>query len=176
MLTTHKLTSLDSPHFSRVDALYAQAFPWHEQREVAAKRQALSSPHYALEVWFDGEQFIGMSGSWRLDEMLYIEHLAIDSGLRSKGYGKILLSELLARAPLTVLEIDPLITEIARRRLRFYESMGFVANPWKHTHPTYHQGIADHELVVLSYPQGIDKEQYRRFNEGLCMEVMQPIA
>ncbi len=113
-----------------------------------------------------------MSGSWRLGEMLYIEHLAVDSALRSKGYGKILLAELLSRAPLTVLEIDPLTTEVAHRRLRFYQSMGFVANPWAHAHPTYHQGIADHELVVLSYPQGIDAAEYQRFKEGLCGVVM----
>lgn len=60
----------------------------------------------------------------------------------------------------------------AKRRLRFYESVGFVANPWAHTHPTYHQGIADHELVVLSYPQGIDVMEYQRFNEGVCGVVM----
>lgn len=172
MLSTHKITSTDSALFARVDALYAQAFPWHEQREPAAKAQALNDPRYTLEAWFDGEQFVGMSGSWRLGEMLYIEHLAVDGTLRSKGYGKILLAELLTRAPLTVLEIDPLTTEIAHRRLRFYESMGFKANPWAHAHPTYHQGIADHELVVLSYPQGIDAVEYQRFNEGLCGVVM----
>lgn len=172
MLSAHKLTSTDSALFARVDALYVQAFPWHEQREPAAKAQALNDPRFALEAWFDDEQFVGMSGSWRLGEMLYIEHLAVDSALRSKGYGKILLAELLSRAPLTVLEIDPLTTEVAHRRLRFYQSMGFVANPWAHTHPTYHQGIADHELVVLSYPQGIDVTGYQRFKEGLCGVVM----
>ncbi|MGL5698151.1 MAG: GNAT family N-acetyltransferase [Kluyvera sp.] len=172
MLTSQKLTSDTSPLFSRVDALYALAFPWHEQRERAAKQQALSDSRYALEAWFDGEQFVGMSGSWLIDDMLYIEHLAVDGALRSKGYGKILLAELLLRAPVTVLEIDPLTTEIAHRRLRFYASMGFAANPWAHAHPTYHQGIADHKLVVLSYPQKIDEAKYQRFNTALRQVVM----
>ncbi|VFS70414.1 Uncharacterised protein [Kluyvera cryocrescens] len=33
--------------------------------------------------------------------------------------------------------------------------------------PTYHAGIADHELIVLSYPQAIDAAQYQRFNDGV---------
>ncbi len=52
MLTCERVLSTDSPHFATLDALYARAFPWHEQRESGAKLQALSNPHYALEAWF----------------------------------------------------------------------------------------------------------------------------
>jgi GNAT superfamily N-acetyltransferase len=172
MLTCERLFSTDSPHFSTLDALYARAFPWHEQREAEAKLQALGNPHYALEAWFDDGVFIGLSGCWQFTGYSYIEHLAIDDTLRSRGYGKQLLAQILTRAPLTILEIDPLTTEIAHKRLRFYQSMGFHANAWAHRHPTYHQGIADHELVVLSYPQPIDEAQYQRFAEDLGSEVM----
>lgn len=173
LLTSKKLTSTQTPLFVCVDALYAQAFPWHEQRELPAKQRALSDPHYALEAWFDGEQFIGMSGCWAFDGYVYIEHLAVDGSLRSQGYGKRLLGQILERAPQTILEIDPLTSDIARKRLRFYESMGFFANPWPHTHPTYHTDIADHELIVLSYPQPIAEAQYLRFNDDLCQKVME---
>ncbi|WP_373240635.1 GNAT family N-acetyltransferase [Kluyvera ascorbata] len=174
MLTAKKITSTDSVLYPPLDALYTHAFPWHEQRELPAKQRALNSPHYALEAWFNGEQFIGMSGCWAFDGYVYIEHLAVDSSLRSQGYGKRLLGQILERAPKTILEIDPLTTEIAHKRLRFYEGMGFVANPWPHTHPTYHVGIADHELIVLSYPQSIDNAQYLRFNADLRHVVMGP--
>ncbi|MCS4272398.1 MULTISPECIES: GNAT family N-acetyltransferase [Raoultella] len=172
MLTSEKLTSIDSPHFPALDALYVKAFPWHEQREPLAKQRALRDPHYALEAWFDDGEFIGLSGSWQFAGYGYIEHLAIDDGLRSRGYGKRLLAEILKRAPLTILEIDPLTTEIARRRLQFYAAMGFSDNPWPHRHPTYHYGIADHALMVLSYPQAIDEAQYRHFAQQLRQVVM----
>ena len=172
MLTAQKITTTDSPLFPPLDALYTHAFPWHEQRELPAKQRALNDTHYALEAWFDGELFIGMSGTWAFNGYIYIEHLAVDGNLRSQGYGKRLLGQILERAPKTILEIDPLTTEIARKRLRFYEGMGFFANPWPHAHPTYHAGIADHELIVLSYPQAIDEAQYQRFNHDLCRIVM----
>lgn len=50
--------------------------------------------------------------------------------------------------------------------------MGFHANAWAHRHPTYHQGIDDHELLVLSYPQPIDAAQYQQFARDLGREVM----
>ncbi|NDO82991.1 GNAT family N-acetyltransferase [Citrobacter sp. NCU1] len=172
MLTCKKITSTESTLFQRLDALYSTAFPWHEQREMHAKQQAIANPHYALEGWFEEAQFIGLSGCWTFDDYVYVEHLAIDGALRSQGYGKILLGQILARSPMTILEIDPLTTEIAEKRLRFYESMGFFANPWPHTHPAYHQGMAGHELIVLSYPEPITASHYARFNADLCHRVM----
>lgn len=172
MLISQRVTSTESICFPALDALYGRAFPWHEQRESAAKRQALDNPQYILEAWFDDGLFIGLSGCWRFAGYSYIEHLAIDETLRSRGYGKQLLAEILQRAPLTILEIDPLISDIAHKRLRFYETMGFHANPWAHCHPTYHQGIADHELIVLSYPQPINQAQYQRFAQDLSQVVM----
>lgn len=172
MLTSVTLTTCEGELFERVDALYSQAFPHHEQRDCAAKQRALSDPQYALEAWFDGEQFVGLSGLWTFTGYSYIEHLAVDASLRSQGYGKTLLGQLLARHPLIILEIDPLTTDIAHKRLRFYESMGFVANPYTHRHPTYHSGIEDHELIVLSCPQAIDERLYQRFNHDLRNVVM----
>ena len=158
MLTAKKITAIDSVYFSAVDALYVKAFPWHEQREPAAKQQALRDPRYALEAWFDGELFIGLSGCWQFSGYSYIEHLAIDDTLRSRGYGKRLLAGILERAPLTILEIDPLTSDIAHKRLRFYETMGFRASSWSHSHPSYHAGIADHEQVLVAERRNAARE------------------
>ncbi len=125
MLISQRVTSTDSAYFPALDALYGRAFPWHEQREAEAKQQALDNPHYVLEAWFDDGLFIGLSGCWRFADYSYIEHLAIDDTLRSRGYGKRLLAEILQRAPLTILEIDPLTSEIAHKRLRFYAGFAF---------------------------------------------------
>ena len=50
MLNSERVTSTDSAHFPALDALYGRAFPWHEQREIEAKQQALDNPHYELEA------------------------------------------------------------------------------------------------------------------------------
>ena len=48
----------------------------------------------------------------------------------------------------------------------------FARIPGRIRHPTYHQGIADHELIVLSYPQPINEAQYQRFAQDLRLVVM----
>lgn len=172
MLTSQKITSTESVLFPRLDILYGAAFPWHEQREKEAKAAAIADPRYALEGWFDGDRFVGLSGCWTFNNYLYIEHLAVDDALRSQGYGKRLLDCILARQPLTILEIDPLTSEVARKRLRFYEKTGFHANSWAHEHPAYHQGSGGHALIVLSYPRLIDDEEYALFSQDLRQVVM----
>ena len=172
MLTIKRITSPDAPWFSPVDALYESAFPWHEKREPEAKVSALSSPNYTLQAWFDGEQFIGMIASWSFGDYTYIEHLAVNGELRAQGYGKRMLSQFLQMQPLTILEIDPLTTDIAQKRLRFYQKLGFHENGFNHYHPTYHIDISDHELIVLSYPHAISSDQYQRFNTDLSSVVM----
>lgn len=170
-----KIISLDdekSALFAQVDALYESAFPLHEKRSHTAKIRALNHANYQLQAWFDDGLFVGMIGMWHFDDYSYIEHLAVNDSLRGQGYGKRMLNQFLQQSSLTVLEIDPLTTEIARKRLRFYQSLGFLVNHYPHTHPTYHEHLADHELIVLSYPRQIEPQQYQRFLTDLCHEVM----
>lgn len=172
MLTVSRITTLASPDFARVDALYEAAFPYHEKREPQAKQRALDDPRYALQSWSDAGQFVGMIGAWDFGGYAYIEHLAVNDKLRSQGYGKRMLQQFLGRHPLTILEIDPLTTDTARKRLRFYQGLGFQPNACGHHHPSYHPGVEDHALIVLSYPLPLDETQYRQFSDDLRHEVM----
>ena len=172
MLKTVVLENDKSAFFTEVDRLYESAFPLHEKRDKAAKARAFSHAHYQLQAWFDEQQFIGMIGVWNFRDYSYIEHLAVNPLLRGQGYGKRMLSQFLQQSPQTILEIDPLTTEIAHKRLHFYQSLGFQVNPFVHHHPTYHAGMDDHELIVLSYPHQLESSQYQRFFADLCNEVM----
>ena len=157
---------------ARVDALYETAFPLHEKRSLKAKNRALQAVNYQLQAWFEEAQFVGLIGVWHFEGYGYIEHLAVDDALRGQGYGKRMLRQFLEQSPLTVLEIDPLTSDIARKRLCFYQSLGFKINHYPHFHPSYHENLTDHELIVLSYPCQLDQQQYRRFFNDLCCSVM----
>ena len=71
-----------------------------------------------------------------------------------------------------ILEIDPPEDEIAIRRLRFYQSLGFCLNDHDHVHPPYHPDYQGHELRVLSYPNPINLYEYQQFNRMLVARVM----
>lgn len=71
-----------------------------------------------------------------------------------------------------ILEIDPPVDELSRRRKGFYERCGFAENPYEHIHPPYHWGNSGHELVVMTWPGRISREEYSAFARYLHERVM----
>ncbi len=66
-----------------------------------------------------------------------------------------------------ILEIDPPVDEKSKRRMGFYERVGFLPNSFDHIHPPYHNGIKGHELVVMSYPDKLSISEYDLFFQYL---------
>ena len=77
------------------------------------------------------------------------------------------MNDLLARYPgyTAVLEIEPPEDELTCRRLRFYERLGFRANDFPYTHPSYRTGAAahPHRLVVMSHGDVLTPDRREEF-------------
>lgn len=153
--------------------LYATAFPVFEQRTGEQQEYAFSCSQYRLTAYTDNGQFIGFIAYWIFDTYIYIEHFAVDTVLRGKGYGSRILNDFVVGNPKTVLlEIDPVVDEVSAARLRFYRRCGFYENEFPHIHPPYRIGCSGHSLVVLSGGRKISGEEYDRFAEDLKVQVM----
>ncbi len=165
-----RITTPEHPLYSEAIALYKISFPPHEQRESASQEEILADPAYHFTAVCDGGRFIGDVLYWDIGGALYIEHLCVAPAERSRRYGQRIL-EALQDKPL-ILEIDPPVDDISRRRRGFYERCGFVENPYPHVHPPYHKGNTGHELVVMSYPKALTPDEYEAFREALENMVM----
>lgn len=71
-----------------------------------------------------------------------------------------------------ILEIDPLVNDVAIRRKGFYERCSFVANSFAHIHPPYQAQNHGHELIVMSYPRAISQKEFDAFTLDLREKVM----
>jgi GNAT superfamily N-acetyltransferase len=89
--------------------------------------------------------------------------LAISPDLRGANMGSRVLEAFCRKAGRIVLEIDPPETEIAVRRLRFYERLGFVRNDYHYVHPSFQRPYEPHQLVLMSYPKAMTDEECRSF-------------
>lgn len=170
-----RIKSPHDPYYADARALYAQSFPYHEQREAPSQDRILSDPAYHFEVMLQEGTFAGIVLYWEGDSFLYVEHLAIDGSRRNQGLGKQALGYLQAKGKTVILEIDPPIDAISQRRQGFYERSGFVANPYPHVHPAYHSGYRGHDLVVMSSPKAISADEYQAFNTLLISRVMHAV-
>lgn len=143
------------PGWDEAWAIYQNSFPQKEIRSLEDHLQALSDPHYTADgIWSDG-RLIGILYYWTAPEYVYIEHLAISPDLRGANMGSRVLEAFCRKAGRIVLEIDPPETEIAVRRLRFYERLGFVRNDYHYVHPSFQRPYEPHQLVLMSYPKAM---------------------
>jgi len=168
-----RLISSDDPLFRNFKEMYEVSFPIFEQRTDDQQEEAFLHSNYCLNCYFYESRLTGFIAYWEFDTYLYIEHLAIHPAERGKGLGKVMLDQLMSsHTKRLILEIDPVTDHVSARRLRFYQSLGFVENSHTHTHPAYRKGFAPHSLTVLSTQGLLPYSEYEVFNADLHNKVM----
>lgn len=167
-----RLRSARDGFYAQALALYAQSFPLHEQRTPAAQAAALGDGDYHFDLILEGEALAGLLLYWDTKDFLYVEHFCVDPAMRNQGHGQRALKALAERGKTIILEIDPPVDEISRRRQGFYRRLHYQVNAFHHVHPPYREDCAGHELVLLSHPSALSRSEYDRFNLYLQKVVM----
>ena len=109
--------------FDAVFRLLSQSFPAGERRDAAGQRARVD----ILRAPSGGVQ--AMMAWWDFDDFVFFEHFAVDPACRSGGIGGQMLDALLARFDKPAcLEAELPETELAARRIGFYERHGFTVN------------------------------------------------
>lgn len=170
-----RLTAMEHPLYNAFRNIYDISFPIYEQRIVAQQQDAFSDSRYHLDCYKDpvNDFLLGFIAYWRFERYTYVEHFAIHPNERGKGMGGLILRKLIEQeSGRVLLEIDPVTDDISAARLRFYQSYGFIKNPFSHIHPAYRSEYPDHSLVVLSTGSEMTKAEYEKFAADLNMIVM----
>lgn len=168
-----RIKSTEDFYFNRIWEIYQYSFPRYEQRTFEHQQTAFRSDRYHMDCYVEEGRVVGFIGYWVFDTYSYIEHYAMAKENRGSGYGSRILKEFLDKTDnIVVLEIDPIIDEVSQRRLRFYQHLGFVDNPFEHQCPTYQPDAVEGYLLILTYPEAVDCEFYDRFYHDLHTVVM----
>ena len=162
----------ESERWNSVWKLYEESFPLAERRKIEDHLLATADERFfPLSVW-DAGQLVGLMFFWEWDSYRYLEHLAVHPDLRGHGYGSQMLRYLRDSEHTIILEIDPLINELSVRRLQFYERAGYTLTPYRFVHLPYRLEAQPQELLILSYPNMITKEQHNDFLRFVNEEVI----
>ncbi len=148
-MTLTRLHSPEHPLAGEWWALYESAFPASERRGAEQHAAAMQEAAFHCLHLADAQGFVGLLCYWQWDKLCYVEHLAIVPGRRGLGLGHLALQHVPAPS---VLEIEPVVDEQTARRLRFYESCGFVRLPQPHVQLAFQTGQPDVPLWLLSRP------------------------
>ncbi|KAA3436655.1 GNAT family N-acetyltransferase [Rufibacter hautae] len=174
MLTLKAISTTATPGFSQAWQWYEEAFPPEERRTLEQQTQLFTDSAYRFLAIMDQEEFAGFFGIWQLSGFTFLEHFAVVPSHRGKGTGSKALAILLETIPPPVLlEVEPPHSEIAQRRIRFYERLGFLLNDFEYRQPPYVAGMHWVPLLLMSYPSALDPSELEKVKGQLYNFVYQ---
>ena len=151
-----RLSTMKREEFDRFYAALTEAFVREERRDYSDALATLASKDFLICKIYVGERHVGYVTLWFVADFVFIEHFFILDVYRGCGYGGRVLELLEKQFGAIVLEAEPPEqSEIAARRVAFYERWGFFVNSKAYAQPSYH-GEEPVPLVLMSYHAALE--------------------
>lgn len=168
------------PLLEQVEKTYVDSFPEDERRDFRLIRQLIEKkPCFAAYVLLQDDVYVGFITAWTFDTFTYVEHFAIDEAARNGGIGGVAMKQFLSicETPV-VLEVEMPADEMSKRRIGFYERLGFVLDENIYHQPPYRDGNSWLEMRLMTYgaldmTQAFDRVRdiiYTQVYDVLCFE------
>lgn len=132
-----------------VRELYEEAFPYEERRDWPVVLSLMETGKLRLLHLTKDGQFAGFVFYWPLPDFTFIEYFAVHAAARGGGIGTYIMEELEKMFGRLVLEVEPPLTEQARRRIVFYERLGYKMFDEPYFQPPHHEGYPQLELRLM---------------------------
>lgn len=172
-----RVSPAGSKLWDQVWRLYTDSFPEYERRRISSHARACEDGQFNTCIAVDNGNLLALLFYWKYDEYVYIEHIAVLPALRGRNIGSSLLAEFITqnKDKKIILEIDPPVDDISKRRLAFYERIGFRNDEYSYIHPSYTKNGQKHELHILTYPESITEEEFGKFKQFMEERVLKYI-
>jgi hypothetical protein len=151
--------------FDEVYDLMVTSFPSSERRSYEDQKALLEKHNYEIETnRNDNGELLSFMAIWQLNTSHFIEHLAVSPLSRVEGLGG------KSEKPV-LLEVEHPETEIAKKRIQFYERLGFHLNTHDYVQPPIQAGEEPLPLHIMSYPNPISAEEFKIFKDDIFSEL-----
>lgn len=167
------MKQLEHKRFDEVYAIMDQAFPDVEMRTYEEQKRLLKDPSYTIYIEEDETaQICAFLGVWELEDIIFIEHLAVASTMRGSGIGRVFLQSFLqAMKKPMVLEVEHPESDIAKRRIGFYQRLGFHLHEQFYLQPPLRSDAPYYPLYLMSYPASLDEAGFCYIRDALYQQV-----
>ncbi len=163
-----KIEDPGSPSFREAWKIYQSSFPGDERRSLRIQAQVLRDPRYVFFSVHLEDRMIGILTAWRMGTFTLIDHFAIKRKLRGRGFGTRLMREYLSKNHgKIVLEAERFKTSVAKRRIQFYQKLGFKLNRQTYVQPPYGKGKKPVPGFLLSYPETITGNDFPKIRDKI---------
>lgn len=152
--------NFSDPLLDKVEKTYTGSFPEAERRAFSLVRDLVKDdPRFIVYALFKDRAYAGFITAWRFGSYTYVKHFAIDESARNGGIGAEAMKQFLAlhETPV-VLEVEIPTEEMSKRRIGFYERLGYVLDDHVYYQPPYREGESFLEMRLMTYGD-IDLDQ-----------------
>lgn len=148
MITLTKIIELDST--SPICDLYINSFPENERRDLNSLNKLLESAPICLYEILHNNSFAGLITTWDFPKFLFVEHFAISTTHRGTGIGSKTINIVASNnnKPI-VLEVEPPIDDISKKRVEFYNRCGLQLSEEPYIQPSYDGVKPEVELRLM---------------------------
>jgi GNAT superfamily N-acetyltransferase len=148
-----KILSTDDEHWQEAIDLYTTSFPERERRDIKALEIVLTDKRFHAVKFVINNGFAALMFYWQLDNLIFLEHLAVTKEMQGKAIGKQMMEWLLnVPVPYYLLEVEHPFDDDSRRRIAFYERLGFSTNHYEYFQPPYRATDDPLPLLLMSRP------------------------
>ncbi len=163
---------MNRDQFDVVWGIFVKSFSEDERRIKEKQYALLSNPLYNLDTYEENDRTVAYIAYWDFGDFLYVEHLATEPEMRGRGIGGKMLKDLIKQKNrLTVLESEKPDEEIAKRRIGFYDRLGFKVNSYEYFQPSYGKGKEELSLLFLSNPRLLAPDEFEKIRRTLYKNV-----
>lgn len=118
-----------------IEKVFMEAFPENERRPMEWLRRLLKEEPAMHLCTYDDK---AMLCYWQFATFVYVEYLAVDKSLRGQGMGGRIIRQLAESVDVpVVLEVEPPVDELTKRRVAFYQRHGFQLLTYPYEQPSY---------------------------------------
>lgn len=153
MIEFKRMTDTSSPDWDDFIKLYVAAFPAEERRFPEAQEELmLNEKDFHCCVLKSDNKQIGLFSYWDFGWFAYAEHFAIKEELRGHKFGEKAMKQFVndIKKPV-ILEAETPDSDIAKRRIGFYQRIGYKLSDIEYMQPAYDPTLSSIPLVLMEY-------------------------
>lgn len=168
------LEKVSAEAFEEVYRIMKESFPVDERRPYPCQKALFDRENYRVlairrENTGEIQAFLAV---YELESMIFVEHFAVDQRHRNQGLGALAIRQLIAESDKPVcLEVELPDTEIARRRIGFYERNGLYLTDYSYIQPALAPGQNALPLRLMFSVEDISREAFENARALIYREV-----
>ena len=145
VVVCRSVKDFSDPVLDLIEKTYMESFPEVERRDFSLVRNLVKDESRFIV-------YVGFITGWLFDGYTYTEHFAIDPAARNGGIGAEAMKQFLAFCGTpVVLEVEMPADEMSKRRIGFYERLGFKLDNHVYHQPPYREGGEWLEMRLMTY-------------------------